>query len=998
MPCIALVAGACTDNVTCIFTTGCRGGGPISENEAFLPVDGEWILDSDPDVVETFPDSLQVRPSSPMVVVFTETIQEESLRGAIEVVPVLGGVPGPTPVTGVNQALVSEGRVLVLLPSADLVEGDYILRLSEQAMVLDLTGQALDVEPLEQLGDFTVTAAAPLVPQLVTTFPRDGATNQGETTEIVAVFDRPLLASSVTGDSFDVRVNGVDPADDPLAVPIQQGETRAFVYRSTDGNGRPVPLGTDVEVELRLSPTGDKILDEDDEELAATTISFETLAFEAPLTAALLSDPHDAIGLANLTDQDPQELMVEVSLDGGQPNDTIDLFLFGKDKSEETDPPLIALSRQKRLTGTAPITSVTFTREDVALQFSNDPLDVRFNDGSLTFAFRTQRGSVETPLRVLDLDPDPDTIRDPVLDTQVPEVASLVGSTDTSAFRSDLRGLSLAGIVVGDEQLRSVEVTTPLDDNGSLPPVIGAGDGAGRAFLAAPVPIDVVAGGGTDYSFTARDAALNAAPAESGAFTQVGVVGPAPFVLGSPIEVEVFDSRTLAPLENARVIVHSDRGDGANFPFIALGQTLPDGTIDVNTEGAPSVAAIVTVAKPGYDLFTLHGAPSAHLSVPLRATDVLSARATGGVRTFDAAASAFLQNLDLRFDDSRRSVLQPRGFAGAACGGQNPLVCPHPQQFILDEELGARSFFAGEFLQDTAFTPVQLLQAFALSVPLAPARTNAQQDAFLEVVFLLNAPDTPPEEKIQVLPEFRFQVDAVSGVDGPLDNDPETTGTPFVTVDALVPGLTGSIAVAQGLAYENSRVANEWFIRSVQPGAITAAGSLGSDGIVEPDPFVRVELADDNGNAAGVRPRLSTIVAAGVNPAFRALSTPTQLVPASGASSGGEAFTIELSHVIGDERSLNQKGLYRVELVDSQQRSWILWRIDPAGPANVPVPIRVVDVADGGAAGLADGDLQSQVTAWAWSSFSPTEFLWSDVEREFELFARAEPLTFVKPP
>ena len=186
MPCIALVAGACTDNVTCIFTTGCRGGGPISENEAFLPVDGEWILDSDPDVVETFPDSLQVRPSSPMVVVFTETIQEESLRGAIEVVPVLGGVPGPTPVTGVNQALVSEGRVLVLLPSADLVEGDYILRLSEQAMVLDLTGQALDVEPLEQLGDFTVTAAAPLVPQLVTTFPRDGATNQGETTEIVA--------------------------------------------------------------------------------------------------------------------------------------------------------------------------------------------------------------------------------------------------------------------------------------------------------------------------------------------------------------------------------------------------------------------------------------------------------------------------------------------------------------------------------------------------------------------------------------------------------------------------------------------------------------------------------------------------------------------------------------------------------------------------------------------------------------------------------------------
>ncbi|NOT29484.1 MAG: hypothetical protein HOP15_03440, partial [Planctomycetes bacterium] len=47
-----LFAWGCTDSVTCVFTTGCRGGGDqISDNPAFLPVDGDWILDGPP-VVE----------------------------------------------------------------------------------------------------------------------------------------------------------------------------------------------------------------------------------------------------------------------------------------------------------------------------------------------------------------------------------------------------------------------------------------------------------------------------------------------------------------------------------------------------------------------------------------------------------------------------------------------------------------------------------------------------------------------------------------------------------------------------------------------------------------------------------------------------------------------------------------------------------------------------------------------------------------------------------
>lgn len=994
-----LFTSGCTESVTCVFTTGCRGGGsPISGNPAFLPVDGDWILDGPPVVEGFFPEGARIAGTTPVVLVFSESVQADTLDGAIEIVPVLGGGQPGQPVSGVRELLVSDGRVLLLLPPIQppLPVSDYLVRLSEQALVLDLTGQELDLDPGASLGNFTVEAAAPVVPSLVMTFPGDGATNQSETTQLVVVFDRPVLASTVTAASFDVRVAGANPANDPPAAPIASNETRVFLYRSVNASGLPVPLGTGVEVELRLSPASDPISEQGGDALAPATITFETLPFEPPLGASLLSDPFDAIGLRNLTNGDAEELEVEVELDGLQPNDSIDLFLFGTDKSTEANPPLIALqARSLRLTGTAPILSVIFKREDVPLQVSDAPDDVNFNDGPVTFAFRARRGTVETPVRVLDLDPDPDTILDPELDTSVPRVLSLLGSTGTSEFRGEMRGLSLAGLVAVSERLRSVEVSTPLGNNPPLAPVVGAGAGAGGAFLAAPAPIGIVAGGSTTYSFVARDAAHNAAPTLTGAATQLGVVGPAPIVLGQPIEVEVFDSRTLAALDGALVLVHSD--EGVTFPFVQSGTTL-DGKVSVPTAGAPSAGAIVTVVLANYDLFTLHGAPSARLSIPLSKSRVARAAAAGVVRTSDAGVAAFLSGLDRRFDDSRRRVELPRGFVSQACTGQGTLACPYGPESIKDQRLGARSFFAGRFLQENsaAFSAVLLLQAFALSVPLAPVLSGAVQTADLEVSAFLSDLSAP-SDAAQILPAFTFQVDAGSGVGLPLEDDPSTTGVPFATVEVLVPGLPGSIAVAQALSYGPD--GGPWTILGAQPGAITPGGSLGSDGIVDTDPFVRVDLADQVGNSAGIRPRLSSILASIVpgdpDPVFRALNPPTQLAPAQGTQSGGQAFTLLLTHVIGDERGENGKGLYRVELVDPSGRGWTLWRFDPSGAAAVP--IRVVDVADAGAAGLADGNLRTFAAAFAWSSLVPTGFLWSDVEREFELFSRAAEFTFTKP-
>jgi hypothetical protein len=978
---VALLGSGCNDNVGCVFTPGCNSNGPgaIGDGSAFLPVDGDFIASAKPTIAPTiFPSGITSAPTTPIVLLFSETMQEDSLVSAIEVVSA-GGAVGPPVST--RQALVSDGRVLVLLPVTPLAAGAYSVRLAQDAAVLDLSGQAPDLEAGAELGTFTVSAAPPSVPQLLMTFPADNAIDQAETTEIVVVFDRPVVESSITGDSFDVQVNGVDPINDPAPTPIvveggvSGGDPRVFLYRRLDADDLPARFGKDVEVRLVLSPNGELITEPDGDALAASTINFQTLAFSPPVSATFLTDPPDAIGLANLTKGNAEELMVEVQLDAAEPNDTVDLYLFGKDKSAQT-PTLIALLRSQRVTGVAPIGSVTFTLDQIPLLNSDTPTDVRFQDGAVTFAFVLRRGAASSPVRVLDFDPDPDTIQDPLLDTTLPTVANWLGSTGTDEFRSDQRGLALAGLA--SEKVRSVEVSTPLGDNGPLAPVVGSQpvnplnpNIRVETFLAASVPLGRLDSGTTTFSAVVRDRAENPTAAIAGDFFQFGAVGPDPFTPGQSITVEVFDAATLKPIAGARVLVHSDQGNGIDFPFERAGTTGTDGTVTLATDPAPSVGAIVTVDRDGFDLFTLHGVPSTRLSIPLRASAQDSANARGEVATTDAASLA-IAGLDVRYDDSRRAVVLPRAFPGDDCGpGSNGgIACNYGPEPIAPNRLGARSFFAGDFSQtELGFDPAEILQAFLLLVPLAPAAPNAPQlGNFTLTSLLVNA---GASEAAQGVPPFRFRLPAPGVVTGQFDVDPDATGILRVGVECLVPGLGGAIAVGPGASFNVA--VDLWTVLAAYPGAITAAGSLGSVGAVDTDPFVRVELADTVGNAVGIRPRLSTILAGGPLPEFKALDIARLTSPAPAAHTGSEAFTLALAQAIGDDRT--EPGVYRVELVDIDQRGWTLWRFDPAGAADVLV--RAVDLADGGGVGLADGDIAATSEAFAWSSLSLTDFLWS---------------------
>ena len=132
-------------------------------------------------------------------------------------------------------------------------------------------------------------------------------------------------------------------------------------------------------------------------------------------------------------------------------------------------------------------------------------------------------------------------------------------------------------------------------------------------------------------------------------------------------------------------------------------------------------------------------------------------------------------------------------------------------------------------------------------------------------------------------------------------------------------------------------------------------------------------------------------------PATRSLlppDAPYLLSPAPG-SSVGDSFTVQVSDVILDAHT--RGGLVRVLLTDDNGRSWALWRPDPTGDPG-SVDLFVPDLATVGGSPLADGTLTVSISAWAWAGFDAGAFLWSDLEREHDLFSHSMAYALTKGP
>jgi len=990
-----LVATAC-DNVACVFgphnCTGNHGGvgtSGVGSNPATIPVDGEWIGSGAPKLTAFFPTGTAVATTSPIVMVFSESLAPANIASSFEL-----QVGGLNPVPLNNVALVGDGRVVIALPLTPLVISTvYDVLVRQSATLVDRVGRAFVPSSDRMLGTFTTAGTNPTTPKVVTSWPVAGSTDQSTTTDAVIVFDRAIDGTSIDSSSFVVTVGGAPPQFNPppVAVTGSSGlgpDTRAFTYLSVDAQGIPVSLGLSKSVQFNLSPLGHPIRDTMNQLLPNTVLSFTTAAFGTPKSASITSMPTDAIGINSISG--PADLAVKVDLDGAQSGDFLGLYLIGTAQGVPTNPPLVALFREVPIELGQGATSFTMTAGEIDLVQNASPLQARLADGPVAFAFQVRRGTTQSPMRLLDVDTTMAGVQLPLLDTVPPHLVGLGAQGNViDQFASDVRDVTLIGR--SDETLEGALVTTSLGDNSTstaaIPPVTGTNFGG--LFVAAPVHLGVVPSASLPlgYTITLYDKALNASTPATGSFQQFGASGPGTALPGGNVSVDVFDETTLTPLAGAQVFTHAD----AAGIVTAVASAMTDANGHTALAAAPSAGSetIVTVMKNGYGLFTFDGVPTSRLSVPLAPLSLpLSTFATGVVSATSTTLNLATKNVgDSRALETANSLIA----VGACTQGGAVFNCPYGPSAIRPQRFGAQGALAVVIPANPfQFSPATFLKGYQPSLPIAPASPGVTSNNAIVFANALDDPSLDPTE----LPVDGAPLVTLSTVNFPLLI---TTESPRIRLEAKTPGIPGALTVGQGVAYNDASLGlppQTWLVHAAYPGAVETVddpplhtlGRLAKQGTVEGPLMLRAELADTGGNIGGARQRLPITTATLIPPAAPALGSPPVAV-----NPGLAADDLMFTDVLPD--AAGEPGIYRVTLTDSTGVTWTIYRPDAPDIAGPGAIAHLPYVGASNVLPLAPGPVDCQISAFAWPGFDITQFLWSDIEREHDLYAHTAVVT-----
>lgn len=1011
---------AACDNPACVFGGNCFDNddvvdGALGSNPATIPGNSAWLLPGAPTLTRFAPQGSAVASTTPITLEFSESMALSSLIGSFELQQV-GGFGQPVPL--LPPALVGDGRLLVLLPAFGLAPGaTYELFYREDSEVFDLLGTSL-VQPGDGfIGSFTVADPDPGGLSVVTTWPRAGAMNQSETGEVVVVFDRPVNENTVTVDSIEVLVGtevggtftGTAPADYPKPqVVIFAGggglptaDTRAFSWRSTDGLGFASPLGPERTVQVTFSPSGNSITTPapDSVPLTPLVVQYELAPFGAPLSVELVSMPTDAVGIANLDGSIPLEVVVEVA--DGQPDDRLGIFLFGVQGNQGD---LAALFRDAGLSalGYDPLVGLaTLGEAEIDLASSTAPVDARFNDGTLSIAIRVERGSVFSPVRLLDVDLSDATPQSAVLDVTRPTVVGLSSSgTGLSGLRSDLTDLVVVGRA--DEGVRAAEVTTSLGDNGFLPPVVSYQEPAATTseglFVTTPVPLGVIDPGlmPLPFTLTIYDRALNAAAVPTSAnFRQVGTSFPAAVPPAATVTVEVFDKDTFAAVVGAHVFTHDYTG-AAGLP---VDDAFTDASGRVTLVTGTMGETVVTVDAGGYDLFSYQGGSGAWLGVPLERSAGSFASIQGSVRTSDISVS----QMDKWVADTRTTGLPADVLAVQSCSF-NPLIlsfeCVYGPASIPVGPPGAAAVVAVVPPPDDEnfYAAASFLRAWEARLPRLAAESGGFEFLDFDLSSTLDAPAVPQEERVVDGTAVELDASSVVGIDlANLDDSPS------VTVQARLSGLAGSLLAGFGTSFTNtiSMPTDDWKVRWAYPGAVDPTddpmtgdlvGQLVEDGVIDADLWVRMELRDVDGNVSGRRPRASVLAGLGAGAVIVPPDVPVVVDPMAGGNTGGPSFDVVVAEVLG---GVQPGGLHELTLQASNGRRWVLRR---PSTGFATTRLHVPDIAAAGGNPLVNGPISAWNRVFGWAGFDPDQpFAWSDVPREYDAFGASAPIVFNQP-
>ncbi|MCP5023424.1 MAG: Ig-like domain-containing protein [bacterium] len=979
---VSMVGLAGCDNPACVFSTqGCNTTGS-GENEvgtasASFPDDGNMVLGALPALEQILPGGDGVFPSSPLVLRFSESMNPDSLSGAFLLQDRFSGTPFPL----VDPPpLLADGRLVVLQPVAPLIdERSYNLVVAPGAIITDVTGQEWGTSPGSILTNFSTDERVYPLPRILMTVPADGADDVSDLTEVSVVFDRPMNPATFNAAAFSVLVGGSAPSPNPLAAFSSSGSipvASAWTWKSEDEFGSRVTLGAGSSVTVTLSPSGNELEDSEGGIVAATGVTFELADLPAPVGGFKPFGAQDAIGSADLADLVTPVLQIELA-QLSQAGDKLFVYIFG---GSEDGSETLAFERQIPL---APGTAlVDLLSTDLELLDSGGAGIVQ--DGSLRIAVRMQRGVVQSSLRVIDGSPFIDGVQDFIFDLTAPEVVTVGFSPEPTTFLiTDQRDLTVFGIA--SEVLAGARVTTGLGSNvTSLDPPPPTQMGLGNVFVAASAPLGLVdpSMGFVPFSVQPFDNALNASAVSfDGMWTQVGVASTGALLPGAEMQVWVFDAETLLPLELARVITHQDNGG------ISLLESNVTGVSGVLTmDAAPVGETIVTVDLAGYDLFTFHGAPRDVMQVLLQRSTPIQAQWLGQVQT--SFPEAPILGMDVFVSDTRLnlgdSLVRPTDTCVLDTTA-NLYRCGFGPEIGRVGRVGFGTFIAGDLdLPQAAFHPFSFLRAFGWETAQSTLVTGGFGVPSIIGVNSLLTTGVIEELPIEISAQVLSKIGAPSL--GVLLEEPR------VYVDGLSPGMDRPILVGLGISYTSG--VDTWDVRSAIPGVVDGVqdnmtdelGVLVEFGTLLPDHFLRVEAEDEDGNLSVVRRHISDLGAT-----LFLNEIPNLQSPASGANTGGSNYELVLLDTLRDSAGMD--GLYRAHLTDSTGRGWSLWHRDlPDGVGAIT--IQVPDIGAAGGDPLATGTITCETTLLAAPGLDTTQFMWSDLHRDAEIYVRSMEFSF----
>jgi hypothetical protein len=951
-----------------------------------VPIGGD-AKSGRPQVRAAYPSGAGWQPTVPIVVEFSESVNESSIvptSAAGSDGRIVLRVRGATQVLPCQYDLRANGRLLVMRPVTELTNAQsptYEVVLLPEARDSDgvrfqvatggtvLTDFQVNQDPAESDG------------RILAVFPRDNQRDLVREGNVWVVFDRPANAPTLVADNLHLRPQGGEPLEDvTIASPLTTlGAPDPRLVRLTPG--QPLLASTTYE----LVVTADITFSQDGNLDFRGRTPFARFGTVAPLAPTGIELQNPTPGYPNKINRNTQELArLRIKLPTGtEIGDRVRARIYGGNPDTTATSDLRFIERTAEVTTLDPPAGADGASIDIDFAGTlGNATRPGFDDGAVTFAAQIVRGSSASGFAHATTTDATATRFDITAPTLVR--AGPPSSVDGRDFLCDVEFVPF--YAQASEGLAAARLTTGANAQGGIVSrAMYASDDDGT-FMMYPAPIGrrSVA---VDYQLELTDLSGNStlgAPI-TGTFRQRGFLfGDLPAGQPATLVVEAYDQATLQPIANATVLIDVGIPTLPATTQLAPGLTGPDGRVPFAVTGGN--LHTITIVSDGYDLITLTATPVGFVSLPLVPLQNRTATWTGTL-TFPPVPGGTVILGNTAIDGGAPMGVQSRSTAPSQV--PDVAVVPNRPQLITGFAVPAAITAQPTFLAQGMVPAIgEGLGVAAPGPPGVPGGT-VSQNLSLVTTIVPPLPNSNITSLLGVL-DRDFAGAAASG----LVLSTEPASLPRCRVTMSVPGFAGQ-AVA-GIGFTQPGVGSVYRVDAQWGQLLVEALKDDIDPertSIQPVGWVVVEASDNAGrisrNHTFLDLELGSFTAAGFEPpAIPVITSPTQTFL--------RAPLVTYADVVTLDPLFGRQGIFDIAAQDAAGRRWLVLQLDrdDAGGTN---DLQFPDIAAAGRAGLAAGSWDIRVEARAFvtvTQSSVDNFMLTERTRQEVNYSRSASVVF----